>query len=725
MKLRTFLLTGAVSVIGVMLCTFSYFTSDIFEEAAQKVSKTQDEQLAKVVQSAILTKIEALKGFNRVIRTDNDLASAYILSKEAKDPAPVSQRLETIRTKSGFDIVTIEEVTPEEVKAEVTPKVVKADATPLLKSPASQESVLLGQFNNKPALTLRSPIELYGSQVGVLVLGYYLQGSLSDDLSHLINGSVVLGEANTKSVLVAGANQSVLTLGARPGSASALTVQITPAERIAPKIKTEYLVKILTSGFISLACLGLLLFLGLEFGFTSRFRKLSVQAQSIAKQIDSGTVPSNTIAGSRIFENNLIAQVLNQLIVAFQRYLAVIEEKSKLKAQTEKQEALNEMARLVSHNIRSPLISLEKRIETASELSESSRRLIMSTVGEIRNQVHALEASAKGTFENRTAVTQKPTTSVAAGVSRPSGRTEVAPHSFEAHSNQLLVTLIEEVIAAKRFEYLSKENVTIQFDGADQIDLFAVVQPNEFKVVLSNLINNAIEASTSGSLLVKVTLSKSDAGIQVQVSDDGCGISSEILAKLGASGFTYGKSGGQGVGLFHAKSCAKHWKGSLDITSQSGKGTQVLIQLPKASIPQWYQSKIVADGSTEFIVVDDDSSIHELWQIKASEARITNQFHFFLSPDECNEWLRSTSKPIERLKFLVDHEFNGSSQNGIDFIESLNRPNQCVLVTGRFNEASIQSRAEWLDVRILPKAVIHQIRIRFRPKESDNALDLR
>ena len=82
-----------------------------------------------------------------------------------------------------------------------------------------------------------------------------------------------------------------------------------------------------------------------------------------------------------------------------------------------------------------------------------------------------------------------------------------------------------------------------------------------------------------------MSLTHDDKNIILTVSDNGKGIPPAILAKLGQRGETHGKAGGSGLGLFHARTTAVSWGGSLVITSTPGQGTTVTIKLPKAEAP--------------------------------------------------------------------------------------------------------------------------------------------
>jgi signal transduction histidine kinase len=102
--------------------------------------------------------------------------------------------------------------------------------------------------------------------------------------------------------------------------------------------------------------------------------------------------------------------------------------------------------------------------------------------------------------------------------------------------------------------------------------------------MLSNLVNNSVEALERGGS-VTVSLARRGGSVEITVRDNGKGIPAEVLQRLGRRGETYGKAGGSGLGLHHARAAAEAWNGSLNISSEPGKGTETVILLPLAGEP--------------------------------------------------------------------------------------------------------------------------------------------
>jgi two-component system sensor histidine kinase RegB len=98
---------------------------------------------------------------------------------------------------------------------------------------------------------------------------------------------------------------------------------------------------------------------------------------------------------------------------------------------------------------------------------------------------------------------------------------------------------------------------------------------------LRALVANALEASPEGGS-VRLYLSAKGARVRLEVSDQGRGMSAELLARLGEPFFTTkGPSNGMGLGVFLARTFAEQCGGSLVFESEEGNGTRALLELPR------------------------------------------------------------------------------------------------------------------------------------------------
>jgi two-component system sensor histidine kinase RegB len=99
---------------------------------------------------------------------------------------------------------------------------------------------------------------------------------------------------------------------------------------------------------------------------------------------------------------------------------------------------------------------------------------------------------------------------------------------------------------------------------------------------LRNLIKNALDASATAS--IELGVSERGGEVTFSVSDDGPGMSSEVLARAVEPFFSTKPRGqGMGLGLFLAQSVAEQMGGRLELDSAPGLGTRARLVLPAAA----------------------------------------------------------------------------------------------------------------------------------------------
>ncbi len=102
--------------------------------------------------------------------------------------------------------------------------------------------------------------------------------------------------------------------------------------------------------------------------------------------------------------------------------------------------------------------------------------------------------------------------------------------------------------------------------------------------VVRSLIKNALSASTNGRLVL-VTVARQEAGVRLEVRDEGTGMSPEVLARAGEPFFTTRPAGaGFGLGLFLVQAFADQWGGRFALSSATGVGTTATLYLPAESV---------------------------------------------------------------------------------------------------------------------------------------------
>jgi signal transduction histidine kinase len=367
--------------------------------------------------------------------------------------------------------------------------------------------------------------------------------------------------------------------------------------------------------------------------------------------------------------------------------LSLHEDRKKLEKENialESEKVLSQMASQVAHDIRSPLVALKVVASDSKKLSEKQRTIIRNATTRIYDIAENLLSETK--------------------IKLP-----VAKQSVDRH---MLAALISSLVSEKRTQHSGVHGLEInEIFSNSCYGVFVQVNQRELKRVLSNLINNSVEA-LDGPGLVEVSVNVQPNFAEVVVSDNGPGIPASLQEKVERKGVSFGKPDGSGLGLYHAKNTVEGWGGELKIDS-SEEGTSVHISLPRTFAPKWFLSKIDVRNARAIVVLDDDKNIHLFWDKSYVDLGLKDKgvgLYHFTDPVECKKWL--IEQPDKRqFKFLFDYELIGHHVTGLDLIEEFGLAQNAVLVTSHDEVAEVLDRCARLNVSLLPKTLAHLVPI--------------
>lgn len=108
----------------------------------------------------------------------------------------------------------------------------------------------------------------------------------------------------------------------------------------------------------------------------------------------------------------------------------------------------------------------------------------------------------------------------------------------------------------------------------------------QIEQVLLALIMNAIDAVPhGGNLWLRTRMTPANDGVEIEVRDDGTGISAEVLSHIFEPFQTTKERGhGVGLGLAISHSIVERHRGQIRVQSELGKGTTVTVTLPLDSV---------------------------------------------------------------------------------------------------------------------------------------------
>lgn len=335
-----------------------------------------------------------------------------------------------------------------------------------------------------------------------------------------------------------------------------------------------------------------------------------------------------------------------------------------------------ELARQIGHDIRSPLTALAIATEGVTGMPPDRKRLLDMSISRIQSIADRL-------------------------LKRPT----------EANVETALISqLMERVVAEARIRFSARHAIHLT-SQCGSTPVFARVDPTEFERALSNLINNAVEALATEGGSVLVSLDATDRQARIRVTDTGVGIPTEIREQVGQRGFSYGKKGGSGLGLSHARSSFEAWNGSLEIQSEPGRGTEVTLRLPVAPTPDWFVQTLSVEP--EVVVLDDDPSIHEIWKQRLAESNMANQITLrsFSNGESLQQWLKGDSRAPKVFTLLADYDLGDSFENGLDIIEKLGLAQKSYLVSSAAGNPKVLARCRQLGIGVLSKDRISAVPI--------------
>ena len=115
----------------------------------------------------------------------------------------------------------------------------------------------------------------------------------------------------------------------------------------------------------------------------------------------------------------------------------------------------------------------------------------------------------------------------------------------------------------------------------ERLEVFC--DPNDLERIVVNLVSNAVKYTVRGQ--VRVTLSRADSHVRLEVADTGIGIPHEALPSLfnefyRASNAKAAGESGTGLGLAIVKLLVARYGGEISVASEEGEGTTMTVNLP-------------------------------------------------------------------------------------------------------------------------------------------------
>jgi len=163
----------------------------------------------------------------------------------------------------------------------------------------------------------------------------------------------------------------------------------------------------------------------------------------------------------------------------------------------------------------------------------------------------------------------------------------VADGETQDKKNIPLMTLVQEVFACLCRDF-AKDRIMVNIEITEELNIWGV--PVQIQQVLMNLILNARDAMLPHGGVLTIKAHDTDAAVQIEIADTGCGIDRADLEKIFEPFFTTkndrnspSRRSGAGLGLVFCKRIIDEHGGCISVESKPAEGTAFKIILPKPS----------------------------------------------------------------------------------------------------------------------------------------------
>ena len=250
---------------------------------------------------------------------------------------------------------------------------------------------------------------------------------------------------------------------------------------------------------------------------------------------------------------------LEKLALAIDHCVTLYKSRIELKLKnTELQKANHELTKFVysvSHDLRSPLTSILGLINLAK--TNPVMKIAGTYFEMIENRVLKLDDFIK----------------------------KILDYYKNARDEELKEPIDFKLLIETIWQSLKHQNVKIKFELSTNQDVVFLGDPLRLKMILVNLISNAIKFQNplEKNPIIKITLLMKGNNAHISISDNGIGINKEYLTDIFELFFRTENSlqiDGSGIGLYIVKEAVEKTGGTIDVTSTPLIGTSFKLLLP-------------------------------------------------------------------------------------------------------------------------------------------------
>lgn len=248
------------------------------------------------------------------------------------------------------------------------------------------------------------------------------------------------------------------------------------------------------------------------------------------------------------------SEEISTLVNSYNSMIDELEDSAVQLARNEREQAWREMAKQVAHEIKNPLTPMRLTVQNFQRKFNPNDENIYKKVDEYSKtliQQIDIMSSIASAFSNfaKMPAQQKETLNVVE-----------------------IVKLALDIFNEDYIEFKAEED-----------EIIAKMDRTQLIRVVTNLVKNSIQSIPENKNNPKVIVEVKSANkhIQIQVIDNGKGISEDNKTKVFEPKFTT-KTSGTGLGLAMVKNIVETYNGTITLTSKKDKGTIFTVTIPKA-----------------------------------------------------------------------------------------------------------------------------------------------
>lgn len=358
------------------------------------------------------------------------------------------------------------------------------------------------------------------------------------------------------------------------------------------------------------------------------------------------------------------------------------------------------VAAQVAHDISSPLASLLMVTQSCADIPENTRITMREAIAGINDIAQNLLRRFESKCIQENSLSSE----------------ESTENEIEKKQPVLISLVLAQLITDKRYQYRDLPVSFESYFSGDSNFAFIKAVSSDFKRMLSNLLNNAVDALDGNLGQVTLRLEVNNKIVKIIVHDTGKGMSQDVIDKIKHNiSVTKSKNNGHGIGFIQIAKALKNNHGEITIASKVGHGTQITLIFPRIAPCAWLATELELGLGDIVVVLDDDSSIHGAWEERFK--KYTNEIsikHFQVGFEALN-FINKLGAAKNKVFLLSDYELLNQDLTGIDIIESAELPKgRALLVTSHYSNQTVLDYAAKTEIKVLPKQLACEIPIKLK-----------